>query len=198
MIEINLLPHREAKRAADLRESIALLVLGIVTIVGGALFLNDQVDEQIELAQTSVSQLENDIEHYRPQEQQVAMFKDKKSELEDKLEVIKGLERARTGPVRMFDELAMHTPERLWITDLSTSGGRIKLIGNSLDNGVVADFLRGLNSSEYFDNVDLLKTGRGQSVNGVRLVRFEVSADLVTPAEEEDEAEDAQSQLAGL
>jgi type IV pilus assembly protein PilN len=198
MIEINLLPHREAKRAADLRESIALLVLGIVTIVGGAMFLSDQVDEQIELAQTSVSQLENDIEHYRPQEQQVAMFKDKKSELEDKLEVIKGLERARTGPVRMFDELAMHTPERLWITDLSTSGGRIKLIGNSLDNGVVADFLRGLNSSEYFDNVDLLKTGRGQSVNGVRLVRFEVSADLVTPAEEEDEAEDAQSQLAGL
>jgi type IV pilus assembly protein PilN len=198
MIEINLLPHREAKRAADLRESIALLVLGIVTIVGGAMFLSDQVDEQIELAQTSVSQLENDIEHYRPQEQQVAMFKDKKSELEDKLEVIKGLERARTGPVRMFDELAMHTPERLWITDLSTSGGRIKLIGNSLDNGVVADFLRGLNSSEYFDNVDLLKTGRGQSVNGVRLVRFEVSADLVAPAEEEDEAEDAQSQLAGL
>ena len=74
---------------------------------------------------------------------------------------------------RMFDELAVHTPERLWITDLSTNAGRIKLVGNSLDNGVVADFLRGLNASDYFDNVDLLKTGRGQSVNGVRLVRFE-------------------------
>lgn len=197
MIEINLLPHREARRAADLRESIALLVLGFVMIIGGAMFLNDQVDEQITSARTSVSQLESDIEHYKPQEQQVAMFKQKKSDLEDKLEVIKGLERARTGPVRMFDELAAHTPERLWITDLSTSAGRIKLVGNSLDNGVVADFLRGLNASEYFDNVDLLKTGRGQSVNGVRLVRFEISADLVTPIEDE-EAEDGESQLAGV
>ena len=36
MIEINLLPHREAKRAADLRESIALLILGLLVIAGFA------------------------------------------------------------------------------------------------------------------------------------------------------------------
>jgi type IV pilus assembly protein PilN len=196
MIEINLLPHREAKRAADLRESIALLVLGLVMIAGGSMFFGEQVKDQIELAQSSVTQLEADIEHYKPQEQQVALFKAKKFELVDKLEVIKGLERARTGPVRMFDELALHTPERLWITDLSTNAGRIKLVGNSLDNGVVADFLRGLNTSDYFDNVDLRKTGRGQSVNGVRLVRFEISADLVAPIEEEEEAD--AGQVAGV
>jgi type IV pilus assembly protein PilN len=165
MIEINLLPHREAKRAADLRESIALLMLGLVLVAGLSMYMRGQIGRQVEQAQATVRQLESDIEHYRPQEAQVAVFKEKKSELENKIEIIDGLDRARSGPVRMFDELSAHTPERLWITDLKTQSGRVALGGNSLDNGVVADFLRSLATSEYFANVDLVKTGRGNSVN---------------------------------
>ncbi len=190
MIEINLLPHREARRAADLRESIALLFLGLVLILGGALFLGDQIDGELAQVQASVKQLESDIQHFKPQEKQVQAFKAKKSDLEDKLDVIKGLDRARTGPVRMFDELASRTPERLWLTKLTTEGGRITLEGDSLDNGVVADFLRGLNGSEYFANVDLLRTGRGKTVGGVRLVNFEITADLVSPVEDEESESD--------
>jgi len=190
MIEINLLPHREAKRVADLRESIGLLILGLVVIAGGIVFMNGQVEDQLDNARTSVQQLESDITRYKPQEALVAQFRQKKSDLEDKLEVIKGLDRARSGPVRMFDELANQTPERLWLTGLTTNSGRLKLEGSSLDNGVVADFLRALNTSDYFANVDLLKTGGGSSpVDGVQLVRFEITADLVTP--QDDEAEDA-------
>ena len=60
-----------------------------------------------------------------------------------------------------------------------------------LDNGVVADFLRGLNTSVYFVNVDLVKTGRGSTVGGVRLVQFEITADLVAPADIEGDGEQA-------
>lgn len=185
MIEINLLPHREAKRAADLRESIALLILGLLFIVGGVIFFNGQVNDQLASARSQVQQLESDIARYKPQEQQVAKFRKKKSELEDKLEVIHGLDRARTGPVRMFDELAQKTPERLWLTKLTTHSGKIRLEGNSLDNGVVADFLKAMNGSEYFANVDLLKTGGGTQIKGVRVVKFEISADMITPEPDE-------------
>lgn len=188
MIEINLLPHREARRVADLRESIGLLVLGLVVLGGSVVFLNGQVGDQLEEARVSVQQLESDIERYKPQEALVAEFRKKKSDLEDKLEVIRGLDRARSGPVRMFEELAAQTPERLWLTSLSTDGGRIKLVGSSLDNGVVADFLRALNGSEHFANVDLLKTGGSNLVDGVQLVQFEITADLVTPKDEAAEA----------
>jgi type IV pilus assembly protein PilN len=181
MIEVNLLPHREARRAADLRESIALLVLGLLVIAGSVIFMNGKVNDQLVSARAQVQQLESDIARYKPQEEQVAKFRKKKTELENKLEVIRGLDRARTGPVRMFDELAEKTPERLWLTKLSTQGGKLKIMGNSLDNGVVADFLKAMNSSEYFANVDLLKTGAGTQIQGVRIVKFEISADLVTP-----------------
>ena len=61
-------------------------------------------------------------------------------------------------------------------------GKGIKLQGQSLDTGVVADFLRGLNASPYFKNVDLDKTSGGKVVKGVRLVNFEIRADMTSPA----------------
>jgi len=191
MIEINLLPHREARRVADLRENVAVLVLGLVIIAGVALFMNGQVDGEIERARQTVQQMESEIARYKPQDAKVEEFTAKKSQLEDKLDVIDGLDSARSGPVRVLEQLALHTPERLWLTQLTTESGQIKLKGNSLDNGVVADFLRGLNSSAYFVNVDLVKTGRGSTVGGVRLVQFEITADLVTPTVAEADGEAA-------
>jgi type IV pilus assembly protein PilN len=181
MIEINLLPHREAKRVADLRESIALLILGLLVISGGVLFLNSKVADDVLAARATVHQLESDIQRYKPQELQVASFRRQKAGLEDKLDVIKSLDNARSGPVRMFDELTAQIPERVWLTRMNTEAGRVMLEGKSLDNGVVADFLRALNKSAYFANVDLVKTGGASPINGVRLVKFEISADLVTP-----------------
>lgn len=183
MMEINLLPHREARRAADLRETVALLVLGLV-VVGGGIFLTDQgVKSDLAAAEASVAQLQADIERYEPQKELVKKFKNRKKQLQSKLDVIDSLEQARNGPVRVLDELSERVPDRLWLTSVETRGKGIKLEGQSLDTGVVADFLRGLNASPYFENVDLDKTSGGKVVEGVRLVNFEIRADMTTPAE---------------
>ena len=190
MIEINLLPHREAQRVADLRESISLLVLGLVVTAGVIVFLNAQVAEQLSDAKASVQQLKSDIQRYEPQKVQVSEFRRKKAELQDKLVVIDGLDRARSGPVRLFEELANQTPDRLWLTQLGTESGQLRLQGSSLDNGVVADFLRSLSGSRYFVNVDLVKTDGGSNrQDGIELVEFEITANLVTPDEDETETD---------
>lgn len=183
MLEINLLAHREAKRIAEMRESVVVLLLGLVAVGLGVIFFDGRIESKIAVAQATVRQLEAEIERYRPQEEQVAAFKKRKAELEAKLAVIKELERARTGPVVMFGELADQTPERLWLTKLSTGNGKVRLEGASLDNTVVADFLRSLNGSDYFDNVDLIRTDRDKPINGVRLVKFEITADFSPPSE---------------
>jgi len=181
MIEINLLPHREARRVADLRQTVALLVLGLVLAGGGIALANGTQQDRLANAQAQVRQLEADIARYAPQQKQVADFKKTKSALEGKLGVIKGLEDARNGPVRILDELSNHTPDRLWLTSLTTKGNSITLQGESLDTGVVADFLRNMNGSKYFVNVDLDKTARGKEIEGVRLVTFVITADLANP-----------------
>ena len=183
MIEINLLAHREAKRKADIRETIGLLVLGVVALAGGIYYLGGAVDAEVATAEASVRQLKANIEQYRPQEKQVAEFKTKKEQLQLKLDVIDGLDRARSGPVKLLDELATRTPERLWLTVLSTQGRNVTLEGESLDTGIVADFLRGLNESPYFGNVDLNKTERGRSRQGIKVVEFKITAEMVNPAD---------------
>ena len=189
MIEINLLPHREAKRVADLRDSIGLLVLGLVIVAGGVWVVDNGVRQSIEKNETSVRQLKANIEKFKPQQAQVAAFKTKKKQLQVKLDVIHGLDPARSGPLRLMDEVSARTPERLWLTKLTTKGKKVTLSGQSLDTGVVADFLRSLNESHYFDNVDLVSTSRGKAIKGVKVVVFTVTAEMVAPAEDVSEDE---------
>ena len=191
MIEINLLPHREARRAADLRQTVAVLVLGLVVVCGVIALIDRGLEQRLSNVQATLRQLEGDIARYRPEEEQVQVFKAKRSELEDKIDVIKGLDRARSGPVRILDALTSSTPDRLWLTALSTEGIQIKVEGDSLDTGVVADFLRSLNASPYFTEVDLERTSSGSQVEGVRLVHFIITAALADPSAEEEERESA-------
>ena len=83
--------------------------------------------------------------------------------------------------MRILDELSSKTPERLWLTGLSTEGIQITVEGESLDTGVVADFLRSLNSSPYFKNVDLDRTSSISHAEGVKLVHFVITAALADP-----------------
>jgi type IV pilus assembly protein PilN len=193
MIEINLLPHREARRAADLRQTVALLILGLVVEGGLIAYMNSEVADSLAAAEASTVQLQGDIEQYKPQEAQVQEFKRTRGQLEAKLGVIDGLDRGRSGPVRLLDELAIYTPERLWLTGLETSGVQITLKGESLDTDMVADFLRGLNESQYFTNVDLDRTARGKEIEGVKLVTFVITAELTRPPDEpaDDAGQDA-------
>jgi type IV pilus assembly protein PilN len=180
MIQINLLPVREERRAADIRHQIMQLCLVLLVAGVGIGFVHSRIVDRISQARDRVSQMQRDIEQFKPQLEQVDAFRKKKADLEKKIDVIDGLDRARSGPVRMLDELAMHTPERLWLTDLTTKGNSIELKGESLDNELVAVFLRALGDSPYFDQVDLDSTELGSGAGGLKVVSFSISAVLVT------------------
>lgn len=194
MIEINLLPHREARRAAELRESMLALAVGIA-LMGVAIFLVDgMMNKALNRNHVLVEALETEVQAMLPQEKKLADFKKRKLAVEEKLAVIESLNQARSGPVRMLDELASQTPDRLWLTRLETMDGRVSLEGESFDTGVVADFLRALNSSQYFDDVDLVKTDGDSPIDGVELVTFEISAAFINNRES---VESSDSQPAG-
>lgn len=181
MIEINLLPHREARRVADLRQTAGVLALGLVLVFGVIAMVDRAQDAALEKAGATIRQLETDIARYKPEQDKVQAFKAKRIQLEDKIDVIRGLDRARSGPVRIMDELSRNTPERLWLTSLSTEGTQITVEGDSLDTSVVADFLRSLNASPFFTEVDLERTFSGAQVEGVKFVHFVITAALADP-----------------
>jgi len=157
--------------------------LMILLMCAGIGFVYSKISEEISLSNARIQQMQRDIDQYKPQLEQVAAYRSKKSALETKINVIEELDRARSGPVRVLSELAERVPERLWLTSLSTKGKVILMEGRSLDNDLVAVFLRALADSAYFDEVDLDRTTLGSDREGLRLVSFSIRAVLVSPDE---------------
>jgi type IV pilus assembly protein PilN len=145
------------------------------------------VRQRITEAASHATQLENQINQFKPQLAQVEAYRKTRQEIEQKLDVIESLERARSGPVRILDELATHTPERLWLTQLETNGSEITFQGMSLDNDFVALFLTALNESAYFANVELESTELKEE-DGLKLNSFTVNAQLRRSDEDKGQA----------
>jgi type IV pilus assembly protein PilN len=183
MIQINLLPVREARRKEDLRQHALHLVFVLLIVGSGVGYAHSYVTERIDTAELRVRQMQSDIAKFKPQLDQVAAFREKKAELQKKIDIIAGLDRARRGPVRVMDELATHTPERLWLDSVATDGTEIELTGQSLDNELVAVFLGALGDSPYFENVDLDSTELGSAGDGLKVVKFRIQASMVAPQE---------------
>ena len=180
MIRINLLPVREARRKADMQQQLVLMGAAAVGSLVLALGVHQFVRSGVDRANERVAALNTQLAQFKPQQEQVEGFKNKKSEIEQKLEVIQRLERSRSGPVHILDELASRTPERVWLTSLTATGGKIELEGMSLDNELVALFLTALNDSAYFANVEL-KTTELKTVDSLKLNTFRIVAQLESP-----------------
>jgi type IV pilus assembly protein PilN len=191
MIEINLLPVREARRAADVRRQVMQLMLMLVIVGGGIVIIHSNMSDRIQTGRGRVAQMQRDIDQFKPQLEQVAAFRAKKAQLEKKIGIIDDLDRARSGPVRVMNELAARTPGRLWLKSVSTSGNTIHLSGLSLDNELVAVFLRGLGDSDVFSQVDLDGTNLERSAGDLKVVSFRIRAELASAKPEETAAEKA-------
>jgi type IV pilus assembly protein PilN len=189
MIRINLLPVREERRKADLRQFglvLAATLVGSIAIVG---LYHAKLSGDVGEARAAVASTQREIDRYKPQLKQVEEYRKAKAEIEKKLEVIERLDASRSGPVHVFDELATHAPQRLWLTELAAHTGAITIKGMSLDNELVALFLTALNESAYFDNVELRET-RAKEMGGFKLNEFELTASLVTPMAPKKKASD--------
>jgi type IV pilus assembly protein PilN len=181
MLQINLLPVREARRKEDSRQLSMQAGLLVLLVGAGIGFTHSIISEEIAESKARISQMQRDIDQYKPQLEQVAAFRAKKKELETKIGVIDELDLARSGPVRVLSELAARTPDRLWLTSLATEGKTVVMVGQSLDNDLVALFLRSLGESAYFTQVDLDQTEMKGESGGLRLMSFRIRAKLANP-----------------
>jgi len=182
MIEINLLPVREEKRKADVRQFAAMLLASFVGSVVLAGLVHAKLANDVARTRGSLVQLQRQIDTFKPQLEQVERYRATKQAIEAKLAVIDRLERSRSGPLHILSELSVHSPERLWLTGLSAENEQITVRGMSLDNELVALFMTALGDSLYFENVELQST-EAKEVDGLRLNEFELSAMITIPGD---------------
>ncbi|RLB43530.1 MAG: hypothetical protein DRH12_02845 [Deltaproteobacteria bacterium] len=159
MIRINLLPFREARKKENIRRQISIYVLSVGLLVClmvlGFLRLNTTLSQvKVERANKA-----KELEKYKHTNQRLAEIKKKISEIRTKLEVIRGLDKDKLGPVHILDEVATSVPrDKLWLRSLSESKGKLVLEGTAMDNETVALFMNNLEAAPHIKTVDLKRT----------------------------------------
>jgi type IV pilus assembly protein PilN len=183
MIRINLLPVRAAQKKEKLRSqiSIFLLCMILVCIACGSLYVQKRI--AINSVKDEIAAIDQKNKALSQKIGQVRDFEKKKADLEKKLAILQTLKDRTSGPVHLLDELSAALPDKLWLTKFSEKGGSINLAGVADNENTVAVFMRNLDASPYYKNIELSVTE--QTKTGERkMQKFTLNCRVETPPSE--------------
>jgi type IV pilus assembly protein PilN len=184
MLRINLLPHRQIKRAELQREFglMALMAAGAACTVVflGWQFLGSQRDAQVERntrLETAIVALDKEI----------ADIKDLKDQINNVLErkqIVENLQTNRSQAVVILDELTRQLPEGLYLKSIKQTGNLITLEGVADTNARVATLVRNLSVSNWMEMPNLVEI-KSLTVNGIKQNEFTLNVSLKAQKAEE-------------
>ena len=167
MIRINLLPAKESERALGQRQQRALAALGLTVALLIMIVPYAIQGRRLSSIETETAQVQEEIKRYDERVKEVRDLDKLKEELQTKLRIIEDLNHKRIGPARVLSDLSIATPDNLWVNDFKETGGASTISGMALDNQTIAFFMRQLQTSPYFYNVDLVETTQSTPARGV-------------------------------
>jgi type IV pilus assembly protein PilN len=133
---------------------VGIAILGIA--IGAIAFQWLGSTREINQLDEEINELTQEQLRLAPIIAQVEEFQAKLAELEEKERLIERLKTERQGPVRMLDALSAELPDFVWLTDLTQSGPQVTIDGMAASLVSVADYIRKLEDSEWFENVELV------------------------------------------
>jgi len=179
MIRINLLPHRQIKRAERQREFnlmlVGTLILGVVIVFMVQTFIGASIDAQ--------SNRNTRLEQANAQlDQQIAEIKELKNEISAVLErkqVVENLQTNRSQTVMVLDELSRELPEGMFLKSIKQQGAVITIEGIADTNARVAALVRNLSSSPAMESPGLVEI-KSATVNGLKQNDFIMNVNIKT------------------
>lgn len=185
MIRINLLPHRELKKAALKRQFFfmagATLALGVVIWLFGHTFLINRIDAQKgrnDYLKTETSKLDKQLEDIKKLKGQIQALLARK-------QIVEGLQSNRSIEVHVLDQLVRLLPEGVYYTSIKQQGKDITLTGYAQSNARVSTLMRNLESSMWLKNPTLGEI-KAATLNNLRVSAFTMKVTLAPPAPVED------------
>jgi type IV pilus assembly protein PilN len=169
MIRINLLPHREAKRAERRREFnfilVGVLVGALALWYAGKLYL----DERIATQQRRNDLLVAENKKLTEQIDEIKKLKDQTAALLARKQVVETLQVNRGASVKLIDQLVRQLPDGVYLKAVKQTGQKVNMVGLAQSNARVSTLMRNLESSPFLQNAELVEikavTDRNQRVN---------------------------------
>ena len=113
MIRINLLAVRAIKKKESTRQMFSVLLLSIGLLVGIIVFFHLSQLREISAMDAQIAAYNEESRRLRLDTKDINKHKAEKEDYQRRLNKIHDLQRAKTGPVRVLDELAIALPGKL-------------------------------------------------------------------------------------
>ena len=186
MILINLLPHREAKRAR--RKTAFIIGLALSALLGLAItgVWWGIVQQMIANQQDRNSFLTGEIKKLDAQIRDIANLRSEIDALKARQKSVEDLQTDRNIPVYLLNELAKQVPEGVYLTTIKQTGSSVTITGVAQTNERVSELLRNTaNSSPWLERPELveIKSTLPQSPNAQqrRLYDFSMRVSIKRP-----------------
>jgi type IV pilus assembly protein PilN len=159
MIRINLFPFRAARIKENIRRQVTIYLLSTIFLLLVSSYYSIEFNKKVKTLSADRDEKKRNLAAFRTTTAKLARLKRTIADVELKLKTIGDLEKGKTGPVKLLDDIAMSiSRDKLWLVSLKESRGILTLHGTAMDNETVADFMNQLESTESIKSVELVKT----------------------------------------
>ncbi|PKO54610.1 MAG: fimbrial protein [Betaproteobacteria bacterium HGW-Betaproteobacteria-2] len=177
MIRINLLPHRQIKRAERQRQ-FNLMLVATVVLAGAIIFMGNtyigaKVSAQTERNQrleAANAKLDKEIEEIKELKSQIGSVLERK-------QIVENLQSNRSQAVVVLDEVSRQLPEGTYLKLISQKGSVIDLEGVADTNARVATLVRNMSNSQWMEQPNLVQI-QAVSIGNVRYNDFKMNVRL--------------------
>ena len=159
MIKVNLFPFRAARIKENIRRQVTIYLLSMIFIILASSYFYLDLNNKVNTLREERDVKQKELDSFKDTNIKIAALKKTIAAVEVKLKTIKRLEKGKTGPVKLLDDIAMSVPEdKLWLTTLKEQKGTLILDGTAMDNETVADFMDRLQNTKSINSVQLVRT----------------------------------------
>ena len=157
MIRINLLPHRQEKRAQRKKQMAVgagiAAAIGLVIGLLGHTYFSGRVDTQ----RVRNAYLSEETKKLDAQIEKIKAIKEQTADLMARKQVVEGLQTNRAESVHLMDQLVRLLPEGMWIKSVKQSGQIVNVVGYAQTNGRISTLMRNFDSSEWLEKPELVE-----------------------------------------
>ena len=184
MMRVNLLPHRQIKRAERQRQFGLMALLAAVAasaiVFAGWTYLGAKKQSQLERN----TRLEQAIAKLDAEIKDIKDLKDQINNVLERKQVVENLQTNRSQSVVVLDELTRQLPEGLYLKSIKQTGNLITLEGVADTNARVATLVRNLGVSNWMELPNLVEI-KTSTINGIKQNDFTLTVNLKVQKPEE-------------
>jgi type IV pilus assembly protein PilN len=187
-IRINLLPHRELRRERRKKDFIAILVATVVAGAGIAALVALGIGGSIDAQQARNDFIKRENDKLDEQVKEIARLREDIDSLKARQLAVENLQRDRTLPVHVMDELVRRTPDGMFFRQLRQADRKVTLTGLAQSNDRVSNLLRSLaNETPWLERPELVEIKaitlgkpdpRDKDAQGRRVFEFSLNATI--------------------